>query len=112
MLTVNYCKNGIPVSDFVAESLLQELISYDFDNKYSVSTENLISWIRVYVAEGKLSNEKVQLQFEGDNVIMNEFAVIKEWKNGFCDYSEDHAIRILQSTINKRARDRRDDKFY
>lgn len=108
MITVNYCKEGTAVSDFAAEEWLINWLSFNDNMVYNVSTENIISWIRVYIAEGKLSIKDVKLQFNGKDIEINEYAVISEWPDGFCDYGEENSARILRATHKRKANEIQD----
>ncbi|ATF13596.1 hypothetical protein A616_16900 [Brevibacillus brevis X23] len=102
MITINYCHEGNPYSDFEAEALTKLWFKNKQDCVYNVSTENIISYVRRMVAEGEIEDTDVQLQFNGQNLEMNEYAVIKDWKKGFCDYSEENAARTLKAQLKKR----------
>jgi hypothetical protein len=103
MITINYCREGTAIPDFDAEEWLKNWLSLNDDMVYNVSTENIVSWVRVYLAEGKLSTQDVKLQFNDNDIVINYFAVIAEWPSGFCDYSEETAFRIIRATRKRRA---------
>jgi hypothetical protein len=102
MITINYSPQGVPYSDFEAEKVVRGWGQHKEDATYDVSTENIISFVRLLVAEGEISHKDVQLQFNGHNLEMNEYAVIKDWKKGFCDYNTENAARIIKAQIAKR----------
>ena len=102
LITINYCKEGIPYSDFDAETLTKMWVKNKQDCTYKVSTENIISYVRRMVAEGEIEHKDVQFQFNGQNLEMNEYAVIRDWKKGFCDYGEENAVRIIKAQNKKR----------
>lgn len=102
MITVNYCKEGKSYSDFEAESLVKLWFRNTDEYTFHVSTENVIDYIRRMVAEGDIKHTDVQLQFNGENLEMNEYAVIKNWQKGFCDYREENAVRIIKAQNKKR----------
>jgi hypothetical protein len=102
LITINYCNEGTPYSDFEAETLTKLWFKNKEDCMHNVSTENIISYVRRMVAEGDIEHTDVQFQFNGQNLEMNEYAVIKDWKKGFCDYSEENATRIIKAQNKKR----------
>ncbi|MEK4006411.1 hypothetical protein [Paenibacillus sp. FSL H3-0333] len=103
MITINYCKEGTPIPDYDAEEWLESWLTFKDDQVYNVSTENIVSWVRVYLAEEKLSTQDVRLQFDGKNIEINDYAVITNWPDGFCDFSEETAFRIIRATRKRRA---------
>ncbi|RNB59445.1 hypothetical protein EDM57_04700 [Brevibacillus gelatini] len=102
MITINYCPQGVSCSDFEAEKIVRLWFRNQEPYTYNVSTENIISYVRVLVAEGEINHTDVQLQFNGENLEMNEYAMIKDWRKGFCDYHVENAARIIKAQNQKR----------
>ncbi|MFF2531340.1 hypothetical protein ACFVS2_20770 [Brevibacillus sp. NPDC058079] len=102
MITINYCVEGTPYSDFEAEAVVEQWFRNGGSSVYHVSTENVISFVRVMVAESKVSHTDVQIQYNGENLEMNEYAVFKKWAKGFCDFNNENATRIIKAQNAKR----------
>lgn len=71
--------------------------------KELAETENIVNWVRVYLAEERLSTQDVKLQFNSELVEINDYAVITNWPDGFCDFSAETAFRIIRATRKRLA---------
>ena len=98
---INYTRDGDPISDWLfgeGDGWFQLVLR---QGETDVSTENAISRIRLAIVRGELPLEDVEIQFEGQPVVVNEWGVILDWPEGFCDVTANLAEQILTTMMNK-----------
>ena len=88
MLTINYCKEGTAISDFVLEDWIQSLKPYaanqDQPNKVeSISSEIAILAIRVAVKKGELNYKNTILKFGESKIEVDKHGDIEYYPKGF-----------------------------
>jgi hypothetical protein len=102
-LYINYTKTGNPISDHQVESNILAVASLCIngqDKEYRVSTSNVIDAVRSMKVTGKITCNLI-IMFEGVELSMNEYGVIKDWPNGFCDHSEQWIADLFRAQMNK-----------
>lgn len=105
MLTIEYCRDGDPISDFEAEEWVREIINIEKnDSEFlsKVSTSLPIDLISLAVVDGKLNYKNVKFLFNGEHMFINEYGVIQNQKIGFCDKSLNTVTKTILAAINKR----------
>jgi len=70
----------IAISDFGAERwVINNIIPpKDFDRKFTVSTSNVISVIRCFIAEGKLDAKDITFIYEDEEIVSNGSGVLSK----------------------------------
>lgn len=106
MITIEYCKYGVPVSDFNYNEWLNSVIesqnNSNNDTIYQVSTSLPIDIVRLAIVKGDLDNSNVRFLFNGQSFQANEYGAIKDWMKGFCDIQLDVSIDTIKLAIDKR----------
>jgi len=69
---------------------------------YCVANEAPINALRLAIAEGKIDHTKVEVWFNGNQVIINEYGAIAHWPDGFCDINGTLSEKILIAALFKR----------
>ena len=87
MLTVEYCKEGLAVSDFDAVQFVREMFQeQDGPTEFQVSTSAVIQQIRLEVARKDIAPEVIQFKYNGQILTINEFGyVMPSYPDGFAD---------------------------
>jgi hypothetical protein len=92
-MIINYCKEGISVSDF--EDIEGLIIRGHLRNEtINVSNQSVVDMARVLFVEGKITDLKIQ--FNGENIGITEDGMFEKWPKGFCDLCEKLAQRLLR----------------
>ena len=114
MITVNYCKVGIPHSDFDLEKSVNAVIKWlntqPEDITLPVSTSNIITALKLAVVEGKIAPEQIQFKFEDEILKVNRYGATGPWRNGFADVEAVMSEKIITASIQIRNRERNEIK--
>lgn len=106
MIIVEYAKHGIPNADLESEWLARQIynryISYrsELDYTYQTSTESLVTAFRMLIAEGVISHEEIQFEFDGEILKPLPDGQLEKFTKGFCDAELDMMFRIIKTRIN------------
>ena len=98
MITINYTKDGMIFSDFEMESIAEIIVDYikkGKDEVFEVSSELLIHAIRVFIKEGKININDIEIQFNGEKIPFDKNGRSDYWPDGFCDTNEKLLMRLL-----------------
>lgn len=104
MITIEYCEDGSPVSDFYCEYFVDEIkaaIDEMEDFNFQVSTTLPIDYIRLAIVKGEIDCTKVALKFNNEIIPINEYGAIVNYPKGmmkWCDVGE----QILRTAMMKR----------
>lgn len=60
-----------------------------------VANEPIVQMFRVAVKEKMISSSQIEIRFNGQPLIIDEFGRLDPWPTGFCDLSENLCIRLL-----------------
>jgi hypothetical protein len=93
------------VSSFVNDIIMHRPGGDDWRTRcqyFTIGSETIINEFRLRVAEGKLPHDELIFEFLGKPFQMNEYAVIKDWPEGFCDYCDKQTVGIVQASMQKR----------
>jgi len=106
MVTIEYCREGLPVSDFDYDEFLDLVkLNIDNDRTFRVSTTIPIYAVRLEIVRGKIDCKKVVFRYFDCLLMANEFGTIKDWPKGFADklnaLSEDLLRVACQKLRNK-----------
>lgn len=105
MLTIRYRDIGFAVPDFACEALCESLVEQqDKDWNITISTENMLYAIRAWVAEGKIDSKKVQIDYQGEIIPVNEYGVARsiEHSGEFLSFIGNYSERIIRSATELR----------
>ena len=69
---------------------------------YEVCNENFVNMIRLLWLQGHYGDCDLELWFEGERYLFNEYAVIVPWPEGFMGVSSRIAVDILTLAMEKR----------
>jgi len=105
MITIEYCAEGEPVSDFEYRDWLEKIKNYP-DGHFQVSTTIPIQAVRLAVARGVLPHQGVCFLYESKIIRVNEYGAILDWPPGFADVDTYHAEEILRTAMARRRRER------
>ena len=107
-LYINYTKNGTPIADCnVEERILAQasLCKNGQDKEWRVSTENVITAVRMMKLTGKITCD-LEIMFEGNLLEMNCYCVIVHgYPYGFCDYVDRWTAELLTAQMSLKKSD-------
>lgn len=95
MITIEYSKHGLAVSDDSVENFALKLFNTNKD--FYTSTESLILAFRVLIAEGKIPHDKVQFEYDGQIIRLYKNGTFEPQPKGFCDCQYDMLIRLMMA---------------
>lgn len=101
MITIEYCAEGEPVSDFNYEEWLNKVKSSN-NSCFKVSTSLAIDVIRLAILKKELYYNKIIFKYKDQEIKANEYGTLKEWPKGFCDISMNIAFEILDLANKER----------
>lgn len=87
MRTIEYAADGIAVADHNADKFARGFLKGD-ETYCKVSTENVITAVRVLVHERRYPHDKVAFLFNGKHLYPNKDGRMPDWPVGFCDYQD------------------------
>ena len=107
MITLEYCEDGEPVSDFNYRHWLEKFTltiraGLDIDANYKVSTSLPIIAVRHEIAKGEIDHQKIIFKFGEHHLRSNEYGVMDNWPEGYCDIDLDLCSKILRLGAKKR----------
>lgn len=106
MITIEYCEDGVPISDFEYPYAIQTICDYckeeTSDLELRLSTSIIITAIRLEIAKGNIDYNKIKFQYKNKKFQANEYGVILDWPKGFCDIETDLCEQILRVAMEKR----------
>jgi hypothetical protein len=107
MLIVDYCRDGIAVSDFDWEYWLNKILEEKgywttTDMKYRFSTEVMFHALRLEVAKGTISPDDILFRDDGQDIHINEYGAIQDWPRGFLEENMELSEKILTLAMAKR----------
>lgn len=101
MITIEYNKKGIAISDHAVNDYI---LSLSKNEKVVVSTENVIHAAILLYLDGKI--DKPKFMFEGKEVIVNKYGAIHQWPDGFSDFQMNCVTKTLRHQINLQKKNR------
>lgn len=102
MVTIEYNKNGFPVSDFDIEKFVQGIKNgINYDCVFRISNQLPILGVRLAICKNEIDFQKIQFKFEDKIASVNEYGVISctPWEDLEFELSEE-----LISTAMKKAK--------
>ena len=114
MITIEYCAEGEPVSDFNYTEWLHKIknsIVYGslYDITFKVSTSLPINVIRLAIVKGELNYKDITFKYKDKEFQTNQYGVIEKWPNGFCEVNRSIATDLIKTRITnvqKKQKDR------
>lgn len=101
MLTIIFSKDGIPVSDFDLEKIVNGIKNLSEsckkeskDSDLAFSSENIFYMIRFWILKGKIDRDLIQFSFNGETSKINSYGVLEnkvletKWPSIQIDISE------------------------
>jgi len=85
MITIEYCEEGIAVSDFNYQIWIDTVKNMKADYCFKVSTSLPIDLIRLAILEDEILFSNVNFKYDGKILQPNEFGILEDWPVGFCD---------------------------
>ena len=100
MLKIIYTEKGSSYNDFnLLEKAHEIIIDYYQINKKDttvhVSTSNIIEALRVLIKRGKISNDDIVFEFEGELIKSNARGKMSHYPKGFIDWYDYFLDEIL-----------------
>jgi len=116
MIRVEYTRlyNSVAISDFEVENEYRNFVrnydwyracwrpTDDYQDTYYYATSNIITRIRVGIAEGELDASKIMFHYNGLDFQANEYGAIPNWPEGFCDTEFKLCERLVRAATAKR----------
>jgi len=102
MIVIEYCKDGIPVSDFNYSDWLLTVKNTKADHIFKVSTSLPIDLVRLAIVRNELNHNNIAFKYCDDVFQANEYGAIQNWPVGFCDREISVSRDILQCAMRKR----------
>ena len=108
MISIEYCAEGEPVSDFNYKDFVKKVFTGEIDAYYKVSTSIACSVIRLAIARKDwiLTHKDIEFIFNGKTITFNEFGRAKDWPRGFCDADIDVAEELLRIQYKEHKREK------
>lgn len=91
MKSVRYSRGGISISDFQAE----EYALGAKDRDLHVSTENVITWLRVHVKYGLIDYNEIEILFKDQILKIDKNGELNHYPIGFCDYHLNALTKLI-----------------
>ena len=107
MIILNYCKEGIALSDFDMEQTYQQI--KEAGGEYNFSTSPIFFRFKQAVAEEEIEIDDIEFRLNGVSVQMNQYGAIPNWPKGFLQGLVDIAQRTLEAQM-RRHKERLDKK--
>jgi hypothetical protein len=110
MITIEYCKDGEPVSDFNyiewGEKMLKILKRIGCDIHTKVSTSLPVDYIKLLIARGDIDYNNVIFMFEGEQFKFDEYGNCVDQPSG--SYGRDFVVltELIDRQIKKRKANR------
>lgn len=99
MITITYdAKHGRPFADGQVDDFVTGLIyrnSKGHQQGIVVSTENIITALRVAVREGKIAAQDVAFWYNGTQLKLYPDGGIETWPDGFADFTEKKLLKLF-----------------
>lgn len=111
MLIFEYTENGEPVSDFKAEGWVKWALSHVGYKHFIVSTSLPFDIIRREIVKGKIFHDQVKFRFNGEDININKYGAITDWKKGFCDKDTDVCEEILRTALELSRKEKKNVNF-
>ena len=111
MITIDYCKEGRPVSDFETENFVKRIIeeSKQSDVEIEVSTTNVITYICMLISQDKLSCYGVTIK---ENHVKKEVNKYGDVKDGIAEDMElNWLLKGIEAGIEKRNKEREEKRI-
>lgn len=106
MITINYCKNGIPMSDFEARQYVSNIIKefHEFKTTFNIETssENVVNSFRLAIVEDKISINEIIFKYENNVLQLTEYGTFETFPKGFIDINTSIARYIVKAQSIKR----------
>lgn len=98
-----YNHNGAAFNDFTVVQLAKEFLDSKYTTKITVSTENFIHAVRLMVALGKYSPDKIRLYYykTGRSIYIRKTGELSENAEGFADFTASITRQIEQAVGGK-----------
>jgi len=102
MITIEYCKEGLAISDFEYQKyvdIIKDYIMHNNDFDLKVSTEVLVNAIRVEIYKGNIDCNDIGFMFEDKILYPDKDGRIQNWPNGFCDIN----LELIEKLLDERS---------
>jgi len=105
MLKIEYCEEGVPVSDFNyinwGDNIVREAQLERYEMYVKVSTSTPIRYILLLISRGTLDFNNVEFVFNGFHFKSDQYGRCKDWPSGFCSLPLDMTREMVKNQINK-----------
>lgn len=105
MITIEYCKDGTPISDFEMDEFVHDikrLIENNVTKTLKISNELVIRYIQFEILKNEIDYRNVVLKF-GDNIIeIDEDGLIKKLPVNLLNVYVDICTKIINCRIDKK----------
>jgi hypothetical protein len=102
MITIEYCEDGIAVSDFNYQVWIDTVKSMKGDHCFRVSTSLPIDLVRIAILKDEILYSNVNFKYEGKLLQPNQYGSLSDWPFGFCGVEADMCGQILRLAAAKR----------
>jgi hypothetical protein len=106
MITIKYYPNRTrgAVPDGFVEGYYERIKKASEDDQTTIitlATDNVIYRVRAGIAEGDFDHSRVTFVFEGKSFQTNQYGMIDDWPDGFCDFQGTMCERILEADVKR-----------
>ena len=111
MITIEYCEDGEPISDFNYEDWITRIKNYflyakEQDWYLKASTDIAIQALRLEIAKGNINCEDITFAFKDEKFKANKYGVFNKVPDGFCKAHFDLIWQIIRVGIDKHKEDK------
>jgi len=102
MIVIEYCEEGLPVSDFNYKDWLNLVKNTRVDHCFKVSTSLPIQLIRLAIVKGEISRDDIIFKYFENTFQANQYGAIANWPLGFCDREIGICEEIIRCAFKKK----------
>lgn len=106
MVTIEYCNDGKPISDFGFHKYLIPIMlnsqRTDIDITYKFSTSIPFRKIQIGILQGAIDYKNIQIKFRGETFKLDKYGTSNNWPEGCADIYSRLSEEFLKLMISKR----------
>lgn len=105
MITIEYCKDGTPISDFEMDEFvndIKKLIENNVTKTLKISNELVIRYIQFEILKNEIDYRNIVLKFEGKIIEFDEDGIMKDYPVNLLTVYVDICTKIINCRIEKK----------